>query len=205
MNGCPSVDRDQSSITYLNFVSTVLSLRGDKVTAQPLVDNSSGSVLCWNGEAWKINDKPVAGNDTLAVFHSIIKASQSPAESTSQSKADKLSLIALVNALSAISGPFSFLYYDAANRRVVYGRDMLGRRSLLVKRGSGDEWTIASIYDGCSSGNWEEVEADGIYSLDLTTRNKSQTDFIPWAHSASKENPYTNMVRFEPLLYFPQG
>src|SRR5258707_192145 len=51
------------SIISLSFTSTVLALRGDQVTAQPLKDPESGSMLCWNGEAWKIGPDLVKGND----------------------------------------------------------------------------------------------------------------------------------------------
>lgn len=34
----------------LIFVSSVLALRGDHVAAQPLVDERTGNILCWNGQ-----------------------------------------------------------------------------------------------------------------------------------------------------------
>ena len=49
------------------FVSTVLSLRGTAITEQPVVDEASRSVLCWNGEAWKFAGRPVTGSDSQLV------------------------------------------------------------------------------------------------------------------------------------------
>ena len=52
----------------LYFISTVLALRGDHVVRQPLEEQVDvGSVLCWNGEAWRIGGCPVSGNDGEAI------------------------------------------------------------------------------------------------------------------------------------------
>ena len=139
---------------FLTFTSTVLALRGDHVAKQPLVDNDTGSVLCWNGEAWKIHGKPVEGNDGEAVLRLLLKASRSEA---SQS--------AVIEALRAIEGPFAFMYFDKRVNRIYYGRDRLGRRSLLYKQG--ETFSLSSIADVPADG-WQEVEAEGVYDISLS-------------------------------------
>jgi asparagine synthetase B (glutamine-hydrolysing) len=134
----------------LSFTSTVLSLRGDHITQQPFVD-PSGSVLCWNGEAWRIDGIPVQGNDGEALFKRLTEAPVNCARS-------------VLSLLQAIEGPFSFIYYSHSERRIYYGRDRLGRRSLLVKDDEG--LTISSVADDMTS-SWKEVEADGLYTLDV--------------------------------------
>ncbi|KAI1753918.1 asparagine synthase-domain-containing protein [Xylaria castorea] len=145
----------------LYFTSTVLALRGDHVAKQPLEEDTGiGSVLCWNGEAWRINGQPVYGNDGEAVFSML----QSPASSPSQAREAHV-----VDVLRSIEGPFAFVYYDSAAGRVYYGRDRLGRRSLLIKSSSEtDSITLSSIASVPTSG-WEEVSSDGIWSIDLKT------------------------------------
>src|SRR4051794_20595656 len=64
----------QEARYYLSFTSTVLALRGGHVTPQPFVDTKSGSVLCWNGEAWSIGSEPIAGNDGQSIFDALTKA-----------------------------------------------------------------------------------------------------------------------------------
>src|SRR5690606_17776879 len=73
------VERDGAVLT---FTSSVLALRGTQVTVQPLVDEATGSVLCWNGEAWRVNGKDLPRhNDTIQVFDLLRSASSSdPAE-----------------------------------------------------------------------------------------------------------------------------
>ncbi|KAI3332368.1 asparagine synthase-domain-containing protein [Xylariaceae sp. AK1471] len=144
----------------LYFTSTVLALRGDHIAKQPLEKNpETGSVLCWNGEAWRINNQPVRGNDGETVFSML----QLP----SQPSSGQIREAHIVDLLRRIEGPFAFVYYDSAAGRVYYGRDRLGRRSLLIKCSSGpDSIELSSIASVPTSG-WEEVNSDGIWSIDL--------------------------------------
>lgn len=78
----------------------------------------------------------------------------------------------MARAINKISGPFGLVFYDSLNRRVWFGRDCLGRRSLLryqesvEMEGSGGI-VIASVTAGDREKGWEEVEADGVYYIDL--------------------------------------
>lgn len=151
-----AVDGDTISLL---FTSTVLSLRGSHVTAQPLTGRNTGSVLCWNGEAWKIGDVVVEGNDGEAII-SLLEAS-------STSKPAVESITGVVGVLRAISGPFAFVYYDKIHQIVYFGRDCLGRRSLLYNSEDvPDAIQFSSIADSTGS-SWKEVEADGIYVVPL--------------------------------------
>ncbi|KAL8819791.1 MAG: hypothetical protein Q9223_001860 [Gallowayella weberi] len=137
------------------FFSSVLSLRGDSVVRQPLEDPVSGSILCWNGEGWRCDDKVILGNDTEAVFDILLKAT------ADEYTADE----AIVNALHRISGPYAFVFHDAKHRKIFYGRDPLGRRSLLTTKGQDGSFTISSVSSSSSSDTWTEVEANGIYMI----------------------------------------
>ncbi|KAF2966991.1 hypothetical protein GQX73_g6569 [Xylaria multiplex] len=155
----PCADPDQQLRLY--FTSTVLALRGDHVAKQPLQENADlGSVLCWNGEAWRIDGQPVCGNDGEAVF-TLLQSSTSPSREIRDAH--------VVDVLRSIEGPFAFVYYDFTSSRVYYGRDRLGRRSLLIKTSDSlDSITLSSIASVPTDG-WEEVSSDGIWSIDLKT------------------------------------
>lgn len=155
--GCLEVEVEgEAGNIAVSFTSTVLSLRGrDGVTGQPLVDESSGSMLCWNGEAWKMAGRSIRGNDGRRVLDELLAAGGSRRD-----QGDGI----LINVLRSIEGPFAFVYLDKPAKRLYYGRDRLGRRSLLVK--TGDPLCFSSVTDG-SPCHWLEVEADGIYSLHL--------------------------------------
>jgi asparagine synthetase B (glutamine-hydrolysing) len=148
----------------LRFTSTVLALRGgseDRVTRQPLVDDATASVLCWNGEAWRVGGAPVdAGeNDARVVFARLLEASRSGSGSVDG---------ALLDVLRAIEGPFAFVYYDAVAGSVLFGRDRLGRRSLLLTQRpsveGGEALQLCSVAGEAGDDGWREVEADGIYA-----------------------------------------
>lgn len=167
---------------YLYFHSTVLSLRGPAVVAQPLVDERTGSVLCWNGEAWRIASTTITADDALAVFDVLLQAA---AQDFSSGNAKACNHVA--SAIASLVGPFALVFYDAQNGLVYYGRDCLGRRSLLCKSRAADEMTLASI--GCADDDYHEVEADGIYIVDLQQipqKSPASTCFR-WVASDSKD------------------
>ena len=161
----------------LYFVSSVLSLRGEALVSQPLQDPYTGSVLCWNGEIWRINTDPISGNDTEAVFDLLLNATASSEFLPSADHKDPVDE-AVVNALSRLSGPYAFIYYDARHSKVFYGRDPLGRRSLMVTC-DGSSFMISSVPSG---GKWTEVDANGIYALSTnsTEGRRPLEKHIPW-------------------------
>lgn len=155
----------------LTFTSTVLALRGDHIARQPLVDETTGSVLCWNGEAWKIRGKDLEVNDTDAVFEELVQATQRRVEGDADP---------VLEALREVQGPFAFVFLDQPARRVYFGRDRLGRRSLLMNNNGG--LTLSSVAETASEA-WSEVEADGCYyvSLDqMSSDGRLDVTRLPW-------------------------
>ncbi|KZF26434.1 asparagine synthase related protein [Xylona heveae TC161] len=185
-----NVDRctDSSTECYLSFTSTVLALRGDHVTVQPLVDTKTGSVLCWNGEAWKI-EETISGNDAEAVFQLLLHASsqdfQFQKSANGGANSPSLASPGIVNAINSISGPFAFVFFDATNQRIFFSRDCLGRRSLLSKADQNHSFTVSSICNGSLDKTWLEVEADGVYVVSLKDFLKSIAE-----DQTNPENPF---------------
>ncbi|KAK4035016.1 asparagine synthase-domain-containing protein [Parachaetomium inaequale] len=159
----------------LRFTSTVLALRGDHVARQPLTDDARcGSVLCWNGEAWRVGGggaggekERVQGNDGEVVFGKLTAASSAAAAGAGGAGGGAAAGVAagvdaVLEVLRGIEGPFAFVYYDAGAGRVFFGRDRLGRRSLLRATTEGGGLALCSVAGPAGEG-WEEVEADGVY------------------------------------------
>ncbi|RVD81528.1 uncharacterized protein DFL_009390 [Arthrobotrys flagrans] len=149
----------------LKFTSSVLSLRGTAVVPQPLFSNPGTAekqddapeyVLCWNGEAWRFDGQEFGSdeNDTELIFAQLSSCNGE-----------------VQDVLQKIEGPFAFVFYDGPSKRVWFGRDWLGRRSLLRRKPvSGDgNVAICSIADPRTTSQWEEIEADGFYYIDLRT------------------------------------
>ncbi|KAK4506574.1 hypothetical protein PRZ48_000306 [Zasmidium cellare] len=80
-------------------------------------------------------------------------------------------------AMSQVAGPYAFVFHDAARRRLFFGRDFLGRRSLLRQITRDGDILLSSVTDGATSNSWSEVEADGVYCIDLSKRSYSRDKF----------------------------
>lgn len=142
------------------------------LTPQPLEDDA-GNVLEWNGEIFNGLTVGPEENDT-AVLSQRLSSCCNPSE-----------ILAL---LSAIQGPWSFIYYQKAGSSLWFGRDFFGRRSLLWK-GDGQRMTLTSVAacDVVSHQRavWKEVPAIGVYRIDLNMAAESgcvTLEVYPWHH-----------------------
>lgn len=147
---------DESTI-HLAFTSTVLALRGDHIARQPFVDPQSESIFCWNGEAWKIRHHDVAGNDGETIANLLNQATRCDSPDERET--------GILKVLRSIDGPFAFVFFDKPSKRVYFGRDRLGRRSLLLQVDS-NRLVLSSIADSVDP-SWKEVEADGVYVVEI--------------------------------------
>jgi len=177
---CPG-DGDRSTVsglTYLTFASSVLALRGEFVQQQPLTDPSTGSILCWNGEAWKVNGNPLPGNDSATVFDLLLSAAR-PASRGCEER--------IVDVLTSIAGPFAFVFYDGLSSTMYYGRDRLGRRSLLVQGMDDGSLTLCSTLANRLRGCSAEVSTDAIHCLRLRLDSRMSTK-LAWPEGARAIN-----------------
>ncbi|KJE92709.1 hypothetical protein CAOG_03623 [Capsaspora owczarzaki ATCC 30864] len=182
----------------MHVVSTVLHLRGDAVTPQPLMDATSGNVFAWNGEVFGGLEISVHSNDTQIVMDELLNrlAVGDPLSS------DAVAEIVAAMFQTTIQGPFAFVFYHNPTRQLFFGRDYFGRRSLLWHGAAStylDQFMLSSVAGPstsvsvatASTGNeeeadnsapspqdamaqlstsfWEEVPARGIYRMQLQT------------------------------------
>ena len=183
--------RDQSRTLYLAFNSTVLSLRGEGIVAQPYLDEITGSILSWNGEAWEVAGQPLAGNDTETVSF-LLRGAVSVAQDTlGRSEAVQACAERVAKVLARLSGPYAFVYHDPLSGILFFGRDFLGRRSLLTCRTADEDLLVSSVADAQRMSNdhpWSEVEADGVYYVDLNSEDRLITvNKVSYDFDESKE------------------
>ncbi|CAN6669681.1 hypothetical protein TRVA0_042S00232 [Trichomonascus vanleenenianus] len=105
----------------LRFFSSVLSLRLP-YTKQPVSDQDC--VLQFNGELY---NSDIAGCDTSYLFN-------------------RLKRDGVLATLNEIRGEYAFVYYERSARKVWFGRDSIGRRSLMYSHSAG-ELLITSASD----------------------------------------------------------
>ncbi|KAF9895444.1 hypothetical protein FE257_000350 [Aspergillus nanangensis] len=168
----------------------------DQKPVSPIVDGASQSVLCWNGDAWKYEGEPIRGNDAQFIFNLLLQAANSPAGASVD---DRDTVQRVLDVIGSTSGPFAFVFYDAVNLRLYFGRDCLGRRSLLQGLDDSGALKICSICDGTSSTHFEEIDTDGVHMVDLTRQknpiprmNKSIPESIP--PRLSVDSPSVSML-----------
>ncbi len=185
------------------LASSVLSLRGNsqsQVTKQPLEDDlhSSGNILLWNGELFSSEKNFVQveshENDGLKILH---KLSENFEKKTERD---------ILNVFESIKGPFAFIFYEKLTNSVYFGRDRLGRRSLLINSLNRNDLnhnvstnnnnsllpvvTISSVQvktrnDSSSPilNDFQELKANRIYKLNLNSiinSNENYLDIFNW-------------------------
>jgi asparagine synthetase B (glutamine-hydrolysing) len=186
----------------LVLASSVLSLRGGKsqVTAQPLFDETSGNILMWNGEIFGSDLFCVGSeeNDAQRLLEELSK------ENTTTNTDSAIESNRILNILKSVRGPYAFLFYHHKSKCIYFGRDRLGRRSLLISLSNNTNENEAGnrprrpllalssvkcepkVKDSNESNEWlfkemnefEELKANGIYKLDLNEFEKQTLPFI---------------------------
>lgn len=106
------------------------------MTQQPLEKN--GSWLCWNGEVFGGLQISTSSSDTGLVLDLLLAATRT---------GDDVG-IGLAAALSTILGPYAFLFWHSESECLYFGRDPMGRRSLLFRLPA----SSATPLDGSGSG-----------------------------------------------------
>jgi len=138
----------------ITVVATVLSHQGDGIIAQPIV--TEDFIFLWNGEVYDHpNFEPEKNVDTNWFFENVAcrMSGEKPAG---------------IEIMKEICGEFAFCTIDRRSGEISFGRDRLGRRSLLLYA-----YDNQLILTSTSSGyHFIELPADGFYKLNLQRMNK---------------------------------
>lgn len=120
----------------------------------------------------------------------------------------------ILSALQSIEGPFAFVYYRASLKKVYFGRDCLGRRSLLWLRSETGAFMLSSVGKAKThrddADGWEEVPANGFYCIDLnvdfiTTDNEENTELPKACGIPLQLFPWTYVQNEDKLDMLSQG
>jgi len=155
--------RHFSFSTTLELEASVLSLRGGKVIEQPLED-SSGNFLLFNGEIYNACEDE---NDTLWLSKLLGQVVSRHRASGRESL--KPLYTEILELLDSLHGPWSFIYFISSLSLLIFGRDKLGRRSLLFgKTGNDGTIFISSVapQDSACSDCLIELAPLGLYSIE---------------------------------------
>ncbi|KAF2423581.1 hypothetical protein EJ08DRAFT_444990 [Tothia fuscella] len=202
-----TVNTKDNQEIFLSLSASVLCLRGTPLVPQPIVDPDSGCALCWNGEVWRLEGEqlPVLdGSDTKLIFKLLCEAASS-----------RESHIQIPKVIERIRGPFAMVFYDGFSKKIYYGRDSLGRRSLLRTVTPSGDLVISSISDKDLSTCWSEDEAEGIQIIEISqlTANSSFPPVeltMPYVvlqseREQNSEELVDPVARPDPLIQLPYG
>jgi asparagine synthetase B (glutamine-hydrolysing) len=152
-----------------HFIASVLAIQGARTVHQPYRDEATKNVLLWNGEVFAFDGSSIEGNDTIfmaSLLNSIVNDHEN----------------GIINVLSRVFGPYAFIFYHNDSKKIYYGRDSFGRRSLLHLRVEDRIVGICSIKLQTTQPNhpiegvaWEEVPIGGIYQYCLHTNATVKT------------------------------
>ena len=187
---------------HITAMSTVLSLRGDMPVVQPVTSGSGITMACsflmWNGEAWKYDGEVLHSHDSSFVYQRLMEATMLHSANPEAPRSCKIETIqAVANVFSRISGPYAFVLFDWVHDLLFYGRDVLGRRSLLIRKSGDEGFELTSVCAGL--GNFEEVSADGLYYVDLSPPTKHdrpgpQVVHVPWQKNGQPNGVVSSLV-----------
>lgn len=177
-----SVIEDSSSSlngkAELLFIGATLQLRGLYPIFQPFLD-SSRNILVYNGEIFDGIHVGSHGNDGEVLMHTLAQCCSCKSHNGCEEKGRS----SVVDVLSSIKGPWALIYWQDSSKTLWFGRDALGRRSLLVHWPTEDDarFLLSSVSppssleqnldpeveNGISKLNfWEELPC-GVYSLSM--------------------------------------
>ncbi|CAK9224092.1 unnamed protein product [Sphagnum troendelagicum] len=134
-NGCDAT---------MDFVGASLQLRGTYPISQPLQD-SSGNLLIFNGEVFGGLEIRVGKNDAEVLMNSLRDCCPCPCHAFPKTCGEVCHCIldllsdyhkTVPDVLSSLRGPWALIYWQVASQVLWFGRDAIGRRSLLLHRPS---------------------------------------------------------------------
>jgi asparagine synthetase B (glutamine-hydrolysing) len=143
---------------YISFHASLLALRGNVPVYQPVSD-SKGNVLAWNGQIYDCENE----SDTLYLLNQL-SMTTCPDE--------------IYKVLSDLKGPFSFIYFHKMNNKIYFGRDVLGRRSLLYIYNKESKIMVLSsvatkLTPYLPNNDWRSISTYGIFCYDIQSKNLS--------------------------------
>ncbi|XP_076544620.1 asparagine synthetase domain-containing protein 1 [Osmia lignaria lignaria] len=159
-------DKVTERIEYLtpnwfgHFNASVLWMQGSNLNIQPAID-SIGNILLWNGDIFSGD----LAQDNMCDTDIMLNALQSS--------------LNIIPVFQKIQGPYSFIYFQKSTNILYFGRDIIGRHSLLLKVNTDENvLTLTSVASKELNGI-TEIPAIGIFAVDLTS-SRVNLSCYPW-------------------------
>ncbi|KAK2588827.1 hypothetical protein KPH14_001698 [Odynerus spinipes] len=149
-----------------HFAASVLWMQGLNLVKQPLVD-SDGNILLWNGDVFSGSLAKVDACDSITILNAFGTCSK------------------ITNILENIQGPYSFIYFQKSTKLLYFGRDSIGRHSLLLKLNNEQNILTLTSVGRKHLKNIVEVPAIGTFVINLSNSNINLACY-PWKEPDSR-------------------
>lgn len=159
------------------LAASVLWLQGKTVTPQPVEENKC--VLVYNGDVFSgsiLDEDRTIHGDTILFFKRLQLAENKS------------------STLANIHGPYAFIYFDENDGKLYFGRDIYGRRSLLINKCQ-DKLILTSVAKRNAECDFMEVPSIGTFCLDI---NNYQLSILPWHYQ--NKNYHSKLKELEIFL-----
>lgn len=200
----PDVPREQSSFGCgLTLHASVLHMRGQLPTPQPLLFDNNHA-FCWNGECYSYSNSKVEESTCSERNMIELTAISNNEESTKTSDTDLVANMIqdalnkidesdnkshqeiIADVMSNIHGEYAFILFVPSKSPhsppcIYYGRDPLGRRSLLINKSidgvvllssvalNAPDSTLSEDDDSTEAHEWVEIPPAIVFRIDLQT------------------------------------
>ncbi|KAG8233607.1 hypothetical protein J437_LFUL001018 [Ladona fulva] len=155
----------------LCFKSYVLWMQGSEPTVQPVKDDH-GNLLLWNGDIFSgVYEESSVKNkvsDTLVLLQALGENDSSPEN--------------ILHTMMKVYGPWSMMYWNDKRKTLWFGRDVLGRHSLLWTKSANGIILSSVSKRGCDEEKCQEVPALGLFSMDFGAARTEQEFPVPYLH-----------------------
>lgn len=160
------------------FAASVLWLQGQQIISQPLENDKS--IFIYNGDIFggdviKLDDIKNDG-DTLHFRNSFENANN------------------VIELLTKLEGPYSFMYLNKVSKELYFGRDPYGRRSLLLGRHN-KIIVVCSVAKRGTDFEFIELPTIGIFSYNFTSH---RFKLFPWPYQ--NQNFYIKLKELQDFL-----
>mmetsp|Transcript_95529 Transcript_95529/g.274045 ORF Transcript_95529/g.274045 Transcript_95529/m.274045 type:complete len:739 (+) Transcript_95529:58-2274(+) len=91
--------------------------------------------------------------------------------------------------LELVHGPFALAVWSPRRRALFFGRDKLGRRSLVVARSASGDVCVSSVAANPVD-LWSELPVTGLFALDLADLSNPSVRHMPWREAMHFEQPW---------------
>lgn len=156
-----------SSGQTLLLSASVLQTQGKKLCPQPCVNDKT--ILCWNGDVFggalvnEIHDAKLCDTEVVSQHLSSLMQGQSP-----------------IVVLNEIAGPYSFILYEKQTQTIWFGRDPVGRHSLLYEIDFPYKLTLTSVAHS-NLPHIKELPAIGLFEVRVgQNQNDWSMALHPW-------------------------